>query len=162
MIVWQQQDNGNWMPDNVKEVWSRGLESNLKIKVKDLSMIANYSFTRSTSEITTNNLDISVGKQLRYIPLHKGNISFILSEGDLDFVFNQSYTGEVTTTYGSKEDKKLDAFILTDIVIRSEFKKFPISLECKVKNLLDKEYQTYQNYPNPGRELLLTLKYIIN
>jgi len=162
MIVWQQQDNGNWMPDNVKEVWSRGLESNLKIKVKDLSMIANYSFTRSTSEITTDNLDISVGKQLRYVPFHKGNISFILSEGDLDFVFNQSYTGEVTTTYGSKEDKRLDAFILTDIAIRSEFKKSPISLECKVKNLLDKEYQTYQNYPNPGRELLLTLKYIIN
>jgi len=38
----------------------------------------------------------------------------------------------------------------------------PFTLKGKVKNLLDKNYTTYQNYPNPGRELLLTINYTIN
>ena len=27
MILWQQMDNGSWMPNNIKQVWSRGLEA---------------------------------------------------------------------------------------------------------------------------------------
>ena len=30
----------------------------------------------------------------------------------------------------------------------------------KLKNLMDKSYTTYQNYPNPGRESLLTINYL--
>jgi outer membrane cobalamin receptor len=56
----------------------------------------------------------------------------------------------------------LDGFTLTDIAIKYTLEKLPITLVGKVKNLLDKSYTTYQNYPNPGRELLLTINYTIN
>ena len=32
MIIWQQMDNNIWMPNNIKEVYSRGLESQLSSK----------------------------------------------------------------------------------------------------------------------------------
>ena len=161
MILWQQKENGNWMPNNIKQVWSRGLETKIKIQIKDLSIIGNYAFTKSTNELATDPLDETVGKQLRYVPLHKGNVSFIITEDNLQFSLNQSYTGSVITTYGTLTDKTLDAFILTDVSLKYSANNLPISIEAKVKNLLDKSYQTYQNYPNPGRELLLTLNYII-
>ncbi len=161
MILWQQKENGNWMPNNIKQVWSRGLETKIKIQIKDLSIIGNYAFTKSTNELATDPLDKTVGKQLRYVPLHKGNVSFIITEDNLQFSLNQSYTGEVITNYSTLTDNTLDAFILTDVSLKYSANNLPISIEAKVKNLLDKSYQTYQNYPNPGRELLLTLNYII-
>lgn len=149
------------MPNNIKQVWSRGLETKLKIQIKDLCINGNYAYTKSTNELATDILDNTVGKQLRYVPLHKGNINFIITENDFQFSFNQSYTGEVITTYGALENKTLDYFILTDISIKYSANDFPISIEGKVKNLMNKNYQTYQNYPNPGRELLLTINYTI-
>ncbi len=162
MILWQQMNNGSWMPNNIKQVWSRGVETSLKIRTKNLSIIGNYAFIKSTNEIATDPLDISVGKQLRYVPLHKGGVAFVVKENDFTFTINQNYTGEVITSYGELENKTLPYFILTDITIAYFPEFMPVSIEGKVKNLMDKSYTTYQNYPNPGRELLLTLNYTIN
>jgi len=162
MILWQQMESGNWTPNNIKQVWSRGLETKAKLRINKLSIIANYAFTNSTNELSTNNLDNTVGEQLRYVPLHKGNISFSLTMDNLHYSLNTSYTGEVITTYGSLNNNTLDAFILTDIAIKYTLEKLPITFIGKIKNLADKSYTTYQNYPNPGRELLLTINYTIN
>jgi iron complex outermembrane receptor protein len=162
MILWQQMENGNWIPNNIKQVWSRGVEAKAKFKIKELSIAGNYAFTKSTNELATNPLDNTVGEQLRYVPLHKGNISFTLTEDNVQFSLNTSYTGEVITTHSLLNNKTLDNFTLTDIAIKYTFEKLPFTLKGKVKNLLDKNYTTYQNYPNPGRELLLTINYTIN
>jgi len=162
MILWQEMGNGNWMPENIKQVWSRGIEVKLKLKIKNLSVVGNYGFTKSTNELPTGNLDNTVGKQLRYVPLHKGNFMLIIAKNDVQFNINQSYTGEVITTHGAAENKTLSAFILTDIWLIWKSSHYPFSLQGKVKNLMDKSYQTYQNYPNPGRELQLTITYNID
>jgi iron complex outermembrane receptor protein len=162
MILWQQTDNGSWMPNNIKQVWSRGLETRLKVQTKNISLIGNYAFTKSTNEIITDPLDISVGKQLRYVPLHRAGFAFIVKEDDLTFTINQNYTGQVITSYGTLENKTLPYFILTDIAIAYFPDFIPLSIKGKIKNLMDKSYTTYQNYPNPGRELLLTINYTIN
>ena len=150
------------MPNNIKQVWSRGLETSLKVQTKNLSIIGNYAFTKSTNEIATDPLDISVGEQLRYVPLHKGGVAFIVKESDFAFIVNQNYTGQVITSHGALENKTLPYFILTNIGIAYSPDFIPVSIEGKVKNLMDKSYTTYQNYPNPGRELVLTLNYTIN
>ena len=87
---------------------------------------------------------------------------FVINKNDFQFSINQSYTGEVITTHGTPENKTLPAFVLTDIGLRWKSTHSPFSLQGKVKNLMDKSYQTYQNYPNPGRELQLTITYSIN
>jgi outer membrane cobalamin receptor len=62
----------------------------------------------------------------------------------------------------SLKNNTLEGFVLTDIAVKYILEKLPITLIGKVKNLMDKSYTTYQNYPNPGRELLLTINYTIN
>ena len=74
----------------------------------------NYGFTKSTNELAIDNLDNTVGKQLRYVPLHKGNAMFVIAKNDFQFSVNQSYTGEVITTHEIQENKTLSAFLLTD------------------------------------------------
>ena len=162
MILWQQMENGNWTPNNIKQVWSRGLEAKTEFKIKELSIRGNYAFTKSTNELSTNILDNTLGEQLRYVPLHKGNISLTFTRNKLQFTLNTSYTGEVITTYGPLKNNTLDGFFLTDIAIKYTLKKLPITFYGKLNNLMDKSFTTYQNYPNPGRELLLTINYTIN
>jgi len=162
MILWQEMDNGNWMPENIKQVWSRGIEAKLKLKIKKLNIVGNYGFTKSTNELAADNLDNTVGNQLRYIPLHKGNVMFVINKDNFKFSINQSYTGEVITTYGTPKNETLPAFVLTDIGLSWKSTHSPFSFQGKVKNLMGKSYQTYQNYPNPGRELQLTITYILN
>ena len=162
MIIWQQMDNGIWMPNNIKEVYSRGVESRTSLKFWKLSFETNYSFTKSTHEIATNNLDISVGQQLRYMPLHKGSASINFIDQDFSFSLRTSYTGEVVTSYALPNNKTLDDFVLTDFSVKYKMNLLPISLKAKVKNLTNESYVTYLNYPNPGREYLFTIEYIIN
>ena len=162
MIVWQSLDNGIWTPNNIKSVWSRGVESRFEYSSKNIDLEFNYSHTISTNENKSDNLDSSEGKQLRYVPISKGNLTFIFTKNNNQFLINQSYTGDVITTYGNPIDKKLKAFFLTDISIRTKYRKIPLSSDLRINNLFNKSYQTYQNYPNPGREFLLTLNYQIN
>lgn len=162
MIIWQQMESGTWMPNNIKQVWSRGIESSLKVNLKQLSILGNYTYTKSTNELATDHLDYSVGKQLRYVPLHKGNLAFILSDDNLTFSLNKSFIGEVITSYGVLEDNKLDAFTLTDLSVNYKIPSSPFNIDAKIKNLMNKEYQSYQNYPNPVREFLITINYKLN
>lgn len=162
MIIWQQMDNGIWIPNNIKEVYSRGVESRTSLKFWKLSFETNYSFTKSTHEIAANNLDISVGQQLRYMPLHKGSASINFIDQDFSFSLRTSYTGEVITSYALPNNKTLDDFVLTDFSVKYKMNLLPISLKAKVKNLTNESYVSYLNYPNPGREYLFTIEYIIN
>lgn len=161
MIIWQEMDNSIWMPNNIKEVYSRGLESKLSFSFWKFGFESNYSFTKSTHEKATNNLDVSVGQQLRYVPLHKGGIAINFIEQDFRFSLRTSYTGEVVTSYALPNNKTLDAFVLTNFSIKYKTNFMPISFQIKVKNLTNESYVTYLNYPNPGREYLFTIQYSI-
>ena len=78
------------------------------------------------------------------------------------YSLSTSYTGEVITTYGDPYNQTLDSYMLTDFSVRYIFDLTHVSIEAKIKNLMNKSYVTYQNYPNPGTEYLLTLNYTIN
>ena len=162
MIVWGEIQNGSWTPSNIKRVLSIGLESMTSFRFKNLSITGNYTFTHSTNKLATNILDNSVGQQLRYVPLHKGSINLTLIKNNFSFNFINSYTDEVITNYGTPRNKTLEGYFLADFSFGYMLDSTPISFKAKIKNLMDKSYVTYQNYPNPGREYLFTIEYIIN
>jgi len=162
MILWQQIENGSWMPNNIQQVFSRGVETKMRFKFREFVFDGDYAFTKSTNESATNYLDNTVGKQLRYVPLHKVNSRLKVVKEKFQYSLSLSYTGEVITTYGEPYNQTLDSYMLTDFSIRYIFDLTHVSVEAKIKNLMDKSYVTYQNYPNPGREYLLTLNYTIN
>ena len=125
---------------------------NLKIDV-------NYFYTKSTNENNTNNYDLSLNKQLLYVPKHKVNLLLNYKIKEYNLYVQNTYTDKVITSYGFSEDNYLDAFNITDIIINSVIKNTNIGYTLQFKNIFDVSYQTYLNYPNPGREYLLTLNF---
>ena len=162
MIFWQLLENGSWMPINIRKVFSRGLVTTTNFKFRNVSFNGDYTLTNSTNKFATNNLDNTVGEQLRYVPLHKGSASLTLARKNLVFSLRSSYIGEVIASYSMPKNKTLDSYLLTDFTLRYKVKSQPLSIQAKIKNLMNKSYVTYQNYPNPGREYLFTIEYIIN
>ena len=159
-IAWIE-NNGIWSPENLKEVWSRGIESKFKLKYRKSTIQLNYSFTKTTTESSFNTNDISIGQQLRYVPLHKGNIVISYKHKELRYYLNSAYTGEVITSYGSS-NSQLEEYIISSFGLIYNPKTSPLETEFRIMNLMDLQYQTYQNYPSKGREYTLTINYTIN
>ena len=104
-----------------------------------MSLLANYSYIRSTSERLTDVLATnSLGKQLRYVPLHKANMMLIIKDHDFTFKLNKSYVSDVITNHGASEDRRLEGFILTDLSIIYDASVF--IAEGKIKNLMNLIY----------------------
>ena len=159
-IAWTEK-NSIWSPENIKEVWSRGFESKFQFKYRNSNVSLNYSLTNTTTEEAIDSDNISVGQQLRYVPIHKGNIIISYIKNKIKYYINSSYTGEVITNYGSTNNI-LDDFILTSFGLIYTPKNLPLETEFTIKNLMDLDYQTYQNYPSPGRAFYFTINYSIN
>ena len=161
-ILWSQNIDGIWSPENIKEVWSRGIETQLKYNYKKILLELNYSLTKTTSEKASNDLDISVGQQLRYVPKNKLNTTLLYVEGKIISFLNITFTDEVITSYSSGDNKKLEAFTLVSAGTSYKLFNEDLKLDLRVLNLTNQQYQTYLNYPNPGREYVLSINYTIN
>ena len=161
-ILWSQNIDGIWSPENIKEVWSRGIETQLKYYHKKIMLDLNYSLTKTTSERASNNLDVSVGKQLRYVPKNKLNTTLVYVEGKFISFLNITFTDEVITSYTSRDNKKLEAYTLVNAGASYKLFNEDLKLDLRVLNLTNQQYQTYLNYPNPGREYVLSINYTIH
>ena len=161
-ILWSQNIDGIWSPENIKEVWSRGIETQLKYNYKKILLELNYSLTKTTSEKASNDLDISVGQQLRYVPKNKLNTTLLYDEGNIISFLNITFTDEVITSYSSGDNKKLEAYTLVSAGTSYKLFNEDLKLDLRVLNLTNQQYQTYLNYPNPGREYVLSINYTIN
>ena len=161
-ILWSQNIDGIWSPENIKEVWSRGIETQLKYYYKKIMLDLNYSLTKTTSERASNNLDVSVGQQLRYVPKNKLNTTLLYVEGKFISFLNITFTDEVITSYTSGDNKKLEAYTLVNAGASYKLFNEDLKLDLRVLNLTNQQYQTYLNYPNPGREYVLSINYTIH
>ena len=78
-ILWRP-GNSYWSPENVFQVWARGIESSLKMSHEwekaTITFNLNYHFTKSTVEKLFEASSLQLGKQLIYTPLHTGSASF--------------------------------------------------------------------------------------
>lgn len=163
MIKWSPLEGGVWTPQNLLEVWARGLEFQ-SLVAADWGLFASqlsatYSFTQSTLERSALLNDAAIGQQLMYVPKHKGAAVLGLGfrQWHLQSVF--VYVGDVNTT--SDGLKNLDAYSLLDVQLKCQIKEAPVNLSWKVCNLLDTEYQVYEWFPTPGRNYLISINITI-
>ena len=122
MILWQPLEGFVWQANNIKNVRSRGLETKFSFFYNNLKIDVNYFYTKSTNENNTNNYDLSLNKQLLYVPKHKVNLLLNYKIKKYNLYVQNTYTDKVITSYGFSEDNYLDAFNITDIIINSEIK----------------------------------------
>ncbi|MBL4707628.1 MAG: TonB-dependent receptor, partial [Flavobacteriales bacterium] len=154
---------GYWRPNNLKQVETRGIEVNTEweqIDTKVTKVLSlNYSYTSSVNQEKEHEFDESNGKQLIYIPLHKGNVSFNSTFKTYSISMNHQFVGE--RFISSDNEENLPLYQLFDISFTKEFalKSNHISVTFGVKNLLDTEYQAIEWRPMPNRNYFLKLNY---
>jgi len=164
MIEWSPVPGSSsiWKPQNIQEVLARGLEFslNLKLKVSKLTITSsnNYSFCRSTYQKATSAMDQSVGKQLMYVPVNMFNGTLSMNF----FNFNLGYNFSIVDKRYTSSDNQyfMPAYSLSNIILGKTFnvKHFVLSLQVKINNIFNVDYQSVKNGPMPERNYALNLR----
>ena len=68
---------------------------------------------------------------------------------------NKSYVGTVYTS--SDNLNYLPPYFLMNSSLKYYLENIQTEFTISIDNILNNEYQTYQNYPNPGRNFLIQL-----
>jgi outer membrane cobalamin receptor len=167
-IIWQPSASGAyyWEAANVKSVLSRGLEYQLSAKTTWKKIYfnggGNYSYTHTTNENAVNSVDQSRGKQLIYIPKHKGNAYLAATWHSFSVKYDLEYIGKRYTKSSNLEsdfERVLNPYWLSKISVdkRLDFNAFQMHLKCTVENLFNQEYQSILWRPMPGRFYTFTI-----
>lgn len=158
-ILWNQQENGIWMPENIRQVNSKGFESKINFEINIHSIKVknefNYQYNLSTNKIGIDNLDASVGKQLIYTPMNKSNLNTNFYFNDYNFILNQSFIGKVYTS--SDNVNFLNSHYTVNFSLIKKLSILNSNLILTINNLFNLDYQTYLNYPQPGRNFIIQI-----
>jgi vitamin B12 transporter len=158
--------NTFWSPQNIQQVWARGLESDFtattSLGKSEMKFSGGYAYTRSTNEKSTAENDQSTGKQLIYVPLHR----FYL---DLNYrwqgvMINPAFTYSGFRYISTDNDYQLPGYGLMDLTISKDLKitEYTINLRFDIINIFNTAYQAVQYYPMPGRHYAIILQCSIN
>ncbi len=159
-ILWQP-GSTYWYPQNIKQVWARGIETSYTVEKRwdktSFNIIARYHYTKSTNEKHQTEDDPSLGKQLIYTPLHKGNLNFTYNYNDFGITWSQQFTGKTFTT--TDNDDSLPAFTTSNLSFQYKLdKKYGyLNLRVSANNLFDEDYEIIAWRPMPGRNYQFSL-----
>ena len=153
-IIWLPQSNF-WAPENIQEVWSRGLEHSFKWKTQIQSWLLSaniqYDYVRSTNQKSKRPNDASLGKQLIYVPKHKVLSNFSAQHKTWRLHFWHNYNDKVFLS--SDNAISLPGFWLSHLSLgkKISIRKSKLDLRFKVHNLWNKDYEVVVSRPMPGR-----------
>jgi iron complex outermembrane receptor protein len=142
-----------WTPQNLMKVWSRGIEtkSGLNYSVKNISIKLNVltSYVLSTNEKKKSENDLSVGKQLIYVPIYNGHSNLIISYKKFKFSYSHSYTGYRYTS--TDNSQYIPPYSLADIYVayKLKLKQYSADISFKLNNIFNEKYQVVMNRPMP-------------
>lgn len=154
-IIWLP-DGAYWSPQNLMNVWSRGVElrGGLAWRVKSttikLDVMTNYVV--STNEKAKSVNDASVDKQLIYVPMYSGHGTLSVGWKDLTVSGSTHYTGYRYTSADNRQFLK--PYLLVDAALSYRLAsgtKYVLALTAQGFNLLDETYQVMLNRPMPLR-----------
>jgi iron complex outermembrane receptor protein len=161
MIQWHPGEYSYWTADNIENVKSTGVETSFTLDYAlnnlNASMKAGYSFTRATAGGLKIENDISIGKQLMYIPENQANASFRIG-------YNNIYSSWVAN-FNSKRfisvdnSQYLPGYFINNLIagIKFTLKDSSIDLNLNIDNLFNKIYQSIAYYPLPGRSYFIKI-----
>lgn len=163
MIEWTG-SNLNWSPVNDKSVWSRGLESQFDIDLilsgARAHSSVSWNYILSTNTEVYAGAENSLGKQLRYVPVHSGQWITTVTKSAFVVGYVLSYTGKVYITEDNS-GKPLDARLVSGGFLTWEkpLKQNTLQLSCRIANIFNAHYQVIASFPAPGRAVYFSLSY---
>ncbi|MEE4176251.1 MAG: TonB-dependent receptor [Bacteroides sp.] len=155
-IIWLPQgDSWIWMPENRLEVKSYGLESrwggHWQLGQGTIEWSLRYDHTIAQNSKGVGEDDPSMGKQLIYVPHHRGGINLRFSIRSLGIFYNHEITGKRYTN--SDNSQSLPSYHTGDIGLYWKHSVFnhQLGLNLTVENLWNTPYQIIANRPMPLR-----------
>jgi len=158
-IQWVPSDFRYWSPENIAQVYSRGIDISLHmngtVKKFIYKVYGEYAYTKTTDISEQTDENNSDDDQLVYIPKNMANGFIYGSLSGYYLSWSINYIGKRNTT-----KKPLPAYCLNNISIGKKWYKTNVDVDIrfKVNNLFDVEYQAIQWRAMPGRNYELSIK----
>ncbi|MDE6649946.1 MAG: TonB-dependent receptor [Muribaculaceae bacterium] len=159
-IIWLPTTKGFFSPRNVKSVHAYGIELNGDASLtlrKDwkFGLKASYSWTPSINVgEKTSAADMSVGKQLPYIPRHSASASLRTSWKSWGINYKWYFYSERFTmsSNASTLTGDLPGYTISNVTIEKSLKIKPVALHMKLalNNIFNTEYLSVLSRPMPG------------
>lgn len=159
-IIWLPTTKGFFSPRNVKKVHAYGIEvkGNMALRPAKgwlIDLNGSYSWTPSINEgEKMSPADMSVGKQLPYVPKHSASVTGRLSWQSWSFLYKWAYYSERFTM--SSNDYTLTGhlpdYFMSNVSLEKglSFKPLDMQLKLAVNNLFNEDYMSVLSRPMPG------------
>jgi vitamin B12 transporter len=139
------------LPNNIERARMRGAEIGIDTTFADWTLAASASYLD-----TENRVGFFRGNDLPRRAKHSARI-------DLDRAFGKFRIGATAVGYGSRYDDvansvRVGGYGTMDLRAEYAFSD-SLSLQARVANVFDRQYETVSYYNQPGREWFLTLRY---
>lgn len=160
-IIWLP-EAGYWTPQNLQQVHNRGLEWEASVEKATRGLVGQFlyggSFTLASNEKAKNSQDLSVGKQLIYVPFWKNYVLGQLQFKGIQLLYRHSFTGGRYTS--TDNTSFLPAYSTGDIELNYQLKKKAsvFVFGGSVQNLWDVRYESVEWRPMPGRYFQASIK----
>lgn len=168
-IIWVPQSSFIWKPENLKQVYRRGIEANIKTVYNfgqlKINLNSFYIFCKSTNIKTNFANDNSLNKQLIYVPYHSLGTNFMIKHKNSFIKYSYNFAGKRFAQSDNSESIEYMDFLppynLSNASIGYEIKRnnSVFTFQFEVKNLWNKNYQLVLNYPMPLRNFSITIRY---
>ena len=165
-IQWIPQGN-NWMAENFRRVFSRGLEASLHLTNADeirpdkfaVHFTASYTYTKATNLDAFSAFDQSKGMQLIYVPYHNAVAGLQLEYKRFYLRSINNYTGAVFTS--TDNSQVLNGYFTSNLEAGKDFivRHMDIGVSFKVNNIGNAQYQIVEQRPMPGRNFEGTIRF---
>jgi len=161
-IIWLP-NNGFWTPQNLQKVHNRGLEWEGRFiqsqGKKYLTLLYGGTFILASNEEAKNSQDLSVGKQLIYVPFWKNYASIQLEGKAWKIIYRHSFTGGRYTS--SDNESFLIPYSVGDLETSYQLrsKQNMLELGFSIQNIWNESYESIEWRPMPGRYFQLSINY---
>lgn len=155
-----------WIMYNVGKVEIKGLDVNMKSSFliqKDITVTTSVAYTFQQAIDVTRRTDDNYRDQIPYAPKHSGSFLTKIDYRNWKLNYSFIYTG---SRYNQKANiiyNYMEPWYTHDAAIGYQFRRkmsaFDINVE--LNNLLNQYYDVIPNFPMPGRNFRLSLKYSI-
>lgn len=165
-IVWLPTDKGYWLPQNIKTIFSRGLQEEANFQIKhskySMSIRLGYQFNFSTQVGSVFKNEASLGKQLIYEPLHKISGGIQINCRGFLIDYSHQYTSKRYTT--SDNLYALPSFHTANLLLSKtiHMSPFDLILNTAVENIFNAKYYMMESRPMPGRSFKIGLIFKCN
>lgn len=159
-ILWLPTTKGFFSPRNVKKVHSYGIETRVNYSWRYaakglLNISGTYAWTPSLNKADALSwADMSIGKQLPYVPRHSATVNGRLSWTSWALLYQWCYYSNRYTMSSNEHipGGVLPKYYISNVAVSKDFRFKPMDLQLKlnINNLFNRDYQTIMSHPMPG------------